>query len=422
MHTVLADTVGFDLLGEALGHDVEAALTYALAGGTRFAGGTDALAIFLAALTDSIRDIETHAHGRLFQRFLRDGPYEYEGDIPEALLGQRLTEEETAAAITFIYSFMVNSFKGAVTELLAAAACQRFIEARRSEGALPPDAALFAGDTVLAYRKSGAGLLKAADLHLLVVDSREPSGSQVTVAGVVEVKSGYKSPRALSRQLDRHIHRAKQGLCVVGGDYPAGRVRLGVGPRRSIYRISVLPSDWKLSRTFWFEESEGHTFLQTECAAPVATEDEVVRVDADTWRISLRWSKEAIAQAAYEMTFWYMEKVGEIIYARKKDRPKEWRRMTPQEAGRNAVKMMLYYAIRPYVLKEQEEPLTKSEECVKQRAIALYNTYGFGYALGMNFRNADGQREMLWPEDLHEILAAGQTKHGSRIEPASSGR
>jgi len=66
--------------------------------------------------------------------------------------------------------------------------------------------------------------------------------------------------------------------------------------------------------------------------------------------------------------------------------------------------MMLYYAIlRCRTARES------------QRAIALYNTYGFGYALGMHFKNAKAGREMLWPEDLDEILASGKTKHGYRI-------
>ena len=55
---------------------------------------------------------------------------------------------------------------------------------------------------------------------------------------------------------------------------------------------------------------------------------------------------------------------------------------------------------------------TRREE---QRAVALYDSYGFGCALGMNFRNKDGHREMVWPEDLNEILAHGQTKNGCRI-------
>jgi hypothetical protein len=119
------------------------------------------------------------------------------------------------------------------------------------------------------------------------------------------------------------------------------------------------------------------------------------------------------------MTFWYMEKVGEIIYRTKGDRPdpkpKDWEEMTPAEAGRNAVKMMLYYAIRPYAIKENEDTISKAEARIMQKAIALYNTYCFGYALGMNFRNKAGHREMLWPQDLDEIAATGFNRDGCRI-------
>ena len=59
--------------------------------------------------------------------------------------------------------------------------------------------------------------------------------------------------------------------------------------------------------------------------------------------------------------------------------------------------------------------LTRKEVLEMQRAIALYNSYGFGYMLGMNFRNRAGKREMLWPQDLDEILEHGETKSGCRI-------
>jgi len=75
--------------------------------------------------------------------------------------------------------------------------------------------------------------------------------------------------------------------------------------------------------------------------------------------------------------------------------------MNPAEAGRNAAKMMLYYAIlRCRTIREE------------QRAIALYNSYGYGYALGMNYKNTEGRREMLWPQDLDQILVAGKTESG----------
>ncbi len=51
----------------------------------------------------------------------------------------------------------------------------------------------------------------------------------------------------------------------------------------------------------------------------------------------------------------------------------------------------------------------------QQRAVALYNSYCFGYALGMSFRNEAGRREMLWREDLEQILAAGRTAEGCAL-------
>jgi hypothetical protein len=94
--------------------------------------------------------------------------------------------------------------------------------------------------------------------------------------------------------------------------------------------------------------------------------------------------------------------------------------MTPAEAGRNAIKMMLYYAIRPDAIlaeeaREQKKPLPRTIARRLSRAIVLYNTYGFGYAIGMNFRNPQGRREMLWPQDLDEIALNGRTANGSRI-------
>ena len=135
---------------------------------------------------------------------------------------------------------------------------------------------------------------------------------------------------------------------------------------------------------------------------PPRTDDEIIMTGNDEWRITLRWSKEALAEAAYEMTFWYMEKVGELIYSN--SRPKGWEEMSAGEAGRNAAKMMLYYAL-----------LRCRTTRDTQRAIALYNTYGFGYALGMNYRNAEGRRKMLWPQDLDEIMSDGKTKYGCRL-------
>ena len=91
-----------------------------------FADAAEPLGVFRQVLAGAIRDIEGHPRGRLFQDFLRKGPYEDAGDIPTNLRGERLSDADTGRAVTFIHSHMVNCFKGAVTELLAAkASCPR---------------------------------------------------------------------------------------------------------------------------------------------------------------------------------------------------------------------------------------------------------------------------------------------------------
>ena len=395
----LAETVGFELLGPGLGKDVESALQAALRGGAAFVNACDSLVIFRQALTASIRNIESHPRGRLFQEFLLKGPYEDVEETPTDLVGQRLTDADCAAAIAFIYSHMVNCFKGAVTELLAAKPCLHLLRGLQQEGELPPNARLYVGDSVAIHKAREKGLLKGADQHILIEEKRPDGASSITVAGLTEVKSYIRSESRLCEQLDQHLRRAKRGLRVSGVDYPAEKVNVGYGKDQRVVRIAVLPSAWKLPRSFRFEGSEGGRVLHVDPGEPPRRDDEITQIRNNEWRITLRWSKEALAEAAYEMTFWYMEKIGEVIYS--ECVPKGWEEMTPAQAGRNAAKMMLYYAIlRCRTIREE------------QRAIALYNTYGYGYALGMNYKNAEGRREMLWPQDLDEILSAGKTKNG----------
>jgi len=315
------------------------------------------------------------------------------------LVGQRLSDAESASVITFIYSHMVNCFKGAVAELLAANACLHLLKQLQQNRELPANARLYVGDVVGVHRAKGKGLLKGADLYVLIEEHRPDAASSIVVAGVTEVKSYIRSKSRLRKQLDQHVRRAKRGLRVDGVDYPAEKANVGYGRDRRVVRIAVLPSDWKLPRSFQFEDSESGRLLHVDLGELPRIDDEFTQIDDNEWRITLRWSEEALAKAGYEMTFWYMEKIGEVIYS--KSVPKGWEEMKPAEAGRNAAKMMLYYAIlRCRTIREE------------QRAIALYNSYGYGYALGMNYKNTEGRREMLWPQDPDQIIVAGKTESG----------
>lgn len=399
----LARTVGLEILGPWLASDVRASIGEALAAGAVFAVKGGPLAVFRAALESSIREIEGHERGRLLQRFLFEGPYEDVGDIPSGKVSKHLSDEDTATAIAFVHSFMVNSFKGAVAELLACGPCVRLVRELQAAGRLPDGARVFAGDAVLAATARGGVYAKGGDLHVLAGRLAASPPGPIDLLGVAEVKSYRCSQRKLRGQIGRHFERGAWGLRILGEEVAGERVRRGGTARLQPVAIGVVPASWKLPRDIEYSVVEGRKFLQARTPKPPGRDPRVTRTGAAEWRFVLPWSEEAIASAAYEMTCWYMAKVGEVLY--RNGVPPEWAEMTPAEAGQNAVKMMLYYAIlRARTLREE------------QRAIALYNTYGFGYALGMSFRDERGRREMLWPEDLGEIAAHGVTRRGCRFE------
>ena len=252
----LVDTIGFELLGSDLSRDIESALKVALKGGAVFANEPDPLTIFRQSLAASIREIETHPRGKLFQEFLVKGPYEDNGEIPAELVAQRLSDADTAAAITFIHSHMVNCFQGAITELLATGPCLELMRHLKKNSELPRNTRLYSGDSVRVYSEKGKRLLKGADLHLIIEQHRGNSPPCVSVVGVAEVKSYICPESRMREQLSRHVRRAKRGLRAGSVDYPAERINVGYGKNRRVVRIHVLPSGWRLPRSFRFEESE----------------------------------------------------------------------------------------------------------------------------------------------------------------------
>lgn len=400
---VLVAIADFALVGQALSRDIRSAIGSALAAEAVFPVGADPVSIFRATLAESIRDIERHPIGKLFRTFMTKGPYVDSGPIPAAKRHRYLSDDEVARVTAFIHSFMVNSFKGAVAELLAAGAVTRLVKRLGREGSLSSGARVFVGDAALAKETKGSGWRKGADLHILE-EGVGDRGRIVRLAGVVEVKSYFLSEWRLKEQIGQHIRRARRGLLIRGAASPFRKVMPTYDVSDPVMQITVQPADWLLPRSFRFRKYGDSRRLYISSAVPPLGSDKPKQTSPHSWRITLRWSKEALAEAAYEMTFWYMAMVGEALYSGTEAKPREWAEMTASQAGRNAAKMMLYYSI-----------LRARNRRDEQRAIALYNAYGFGYALGMNFRNLKGRREMLWPQDLDEIASTGRSKRGCRI-------
>jgi len=390
--TSLADLAGFGLVEAAAADAFVRAVEVAALGGAVLPGGPFPEGPFRHAVAAAIDAIQ--ARGDLLQRFLSLGPYEGDGPIPPDLCGKRLTDAECNRAIALIHSHAINSFKGQLAEVYALKSFATLIDHLKREDRLPRSARSFAGDSAMPLRGK-KGVAKGADLHVLDESSQQP---ELLMVG--EVKSYPTSARRLEPQLESHVARAFRGLRVSDGD-GATRVVLPTRPANGVTFLSASPSGWRLSRTFEILEEDGQTLLHSAATPPVP-DDEVVQLSHTHWHVTLGVSQEFLASQAFGLTYWYMEQLGKALFSNGDMLP--WPEMTPENAGANAAKQSLYYAIRRC-----------TDARAEQRAIALYNAYGFGYSLGTSFSDAAGRRQMLWLEQLREIAASGKTKDGFRF-------
>ena len=356
--------------------------------------------VFKRSLDAAIRDIEEHPRGKLFRRLIEYGPHN--PDDPEALSSDdetTLSDIECGSCVEFIYSHMVNRFKGELAELLALDPCLTLIQRLQQDGHLPSGTHLYWGEmvqeryqTIIASGEcnTGWGSFKKGADGLLVEQipiQQGKSHNAPKIHGVVEVKSMTRSKKKVIDQINRHIVRLCGGVKLGEKEWSPDDIHFAHFKNTKkndsgLIRIIVLPSTWKLSRGWHSVKTDkGRKMVFPELSEP-QIQTRIEELEPNLWNITLAWSQEALNQAAYEMTFWYMSQVGAHVYTKKR-LPKEWEYMTPEQAGYNAIKMMLYYILLCHISERQE-----------RLANRLYNVYCFGYPLGVD------RKEMLWPEDF----------------------
>lgn len=364
-------------------------------------GGKTVWDVFEQSLKAAIRDIEQHPRGKLFRRLIEYGPHN--PDVPETLISDNettLSDPECGLCVEFIYSHMVNRFKGELAELLALNPCIKLIQQLRQKGHVSSGIRLFWGETIQERRKTTmvttekdsvqwGSFTKGADGLLVeqVPLQQSKLRDMLKILGVIEVKSMTLTKRKILDQINSHIIRLSGGVKLgkrewASDDLLFAPLKNTKKKESDLIRVMVMPSSWKLSRKWHSVKTDkGHEIAFPQPSWP-PLQTQVEKLEPNLWKITLAWSVEVINQAAYEMTFWYMSQVGLHVYT-KKSLPKRWEYMTPAQAGYNAIKMMLYYIPLRYISKRQE-----------RLAIKLYNVYSFGYPLGAD------SKEMLWPEDF----------------------
>jgi hypothetical protein len=397
--------IGNRPLASAIERSIHAALTSTF---VHLVDGGSAWDVFRRSLDAAIRDIEKHPRGILFRRLIEYGPRDSD-DTATSTDGQRstLTRAECEVCVKFIKFHMINRFKGELAELLALGPCIDLVHQLCLERRLPSNVELYWGEIIQErfYKKSardGPSLqwgtfTKGADGLLVEHLSNPPDkpAPYLKIHGVVEIKSMMSYPKKILVQINKHLLRLCGGLKLGDTIWSADDLYQPID-RPSLCRIIVVPSNWKLNREWErIEVENGPDQLVTkQTQPPVQTRTEEVK--HNLWKITLEWSHEALEEAAYEMTFWYMSQVGKFVYERK-EIPKSWEEMTVERVGYNAIKEMLYHIILHRLSPRQD-----------QIAIRLYNVYSFGYPLGVD------SKEMLWPADFSDRHGAGTSVMGKQ--------
>ena len=382
----IASTIHNQRLASAIHESVASALSCPI---VHLVDGNSVWDIFKRSLDAAIQDIERHPRGKLFRRLIEYGPHH--PDDPESLTSDSestLSDPECGVCVQFIFSHMVNRFKGELAELLAIRPCLELVHQLQNEGLLSTSVDLYWGDMVEERRRpriksdesnaQWGSFTKGADGLVVEQMSSQHANpnTELKVHGVIEVKSMSLSNSKVIVQIERHISRLKGGVKLGGVIWFPNQISFS-----NIFRIIVVPCTWKLSRKWHIVNTDRGRKIVTPEPSDPQIQTHVERLRPTLWKIKLAWSQELLNQAAYEMTFWYMSQVGKHVYATK-SLPREWEYMTPEEAGYNAIKMMLYYM-----------PLRYLSERQTRLAIRLYNVYSFGYSLGID------SKDMLWPED-----------------------
>jgi hypothetical protein len=321
-------------------------------------------------------------------------------DEPEVLINncdKTLSDPECGLCVEFIYSHMINKFKGDLAELLALEPCITLIQRLKQEQRLHSDVHLYMGETVQLRRRTRkkdaeckmqwGSFVKGTDGLLVekIPLQQDKLQNLLKIYGAIEVKSMVQSEKKILKQINNHIMRLKGGVKLDTRELSPDNILSFENEKKKesdLLRIIVIPSTWKLNREWQSVVDNNKRSIITSKPSEPPVNTQIEELDPNTWKITLAWSQEALNQAAYEMTFWYMSQVGKYVYT-EKNMLKGWEYMTPEEAGYNSIKMMLYYIPLRYISSRQE-----------RLAIRLYNVYCFGYALGVD------SKEMLWPEDF----------------------
>jgi hypothetical protein len=297
-----------------------------------------------AMLRRVARDFESHPLRDQFIQLLQEDRDLRDGEIP--------------ALVEYLYSSVVNNFKGELAEILARPLLHSY--ARRFDSSTP--LTILSGWDLAEPRLRGRGWRKGADALLV----RQEENGRLTIMAVVEIKSYRANPGQMAMQVAKHVLRLRRGLRI--GDRELAPDSYTVLDSASLCIRTPLRPELK----------------------PVLS-DGVVAVG------ELPFTKAELSKAAFAMAEWFLARLGPVVFHDPGDpqpgaMPNRWPGTPRDEVGRWAVREALFH-IAERLVRFRGRGDTRRTRTALSRTYWLYNAMGWGY------ENARGDR-MVWGEDL----------------------
>ena len=312
---------------------------------------------FAAMVHRVARDFESHPLREQFIQLLQDE--------------RELLDDQIPPLVEYLYSSVVNNFKGEIAELLSRSIIHRF--AKRL--GLPVS---FVSGWEIAEPKLKAHQLiwaKGADGLLIV------KGPRLGIAGVIEIKSYRRKAEKMQLQAAKHVRRLRRAL--------------RIGPRELTNEAYdfILSDGERVPASSAFDVNVASLCIRT----PSSPLTKAALTDGSSAIAELPFTKDEVSKAAFAMTEWFLARLGPVVF-HLPDEPRPgtvltgWPNSSLEDAGRWATREAFHH-----MAGRLERYRIRNDSLRTQRA--LRNTYWLYNAMGWGYEHARGDR-MVWGSDL----------------------
>lgn len=290
----------------------------------------------------------------------------------------KLVDREVIRLFEFIYSSMVNKFKGELGEALARPsllAFQRML-------AKPADLVLGAEIASRQLRRRN-GWYPAADALYCV---RGEAG--IEIVAIAEVKSKGTPFAEMRQQVEANLVRLRRGLRMDGVEIPPEQIFIRTCGGASVPATRIESAVARDVETLMIVPFRSAT-SEVPAAHPA---------DARVWLAELPWRQDDITEAAYRLMSWYFSRVGpKVFYLRgaapavpDNRRPAAHEELSLEENGKHAFLEAIYLTTERRGFDPLEIP-PHGRRTPWQTLLWLYNSLGFGYEQAST-------KEFMFPE------------------------